>query len=235
VHSELEQLLVLQDRQQKIRQIHAEIKTLPLERTHLESQLAASAAGVDALKQKARQVEIERKKLELDVGTRTESISRLKTQQYQTRKNDEFQALGHEIERYENEIGKLEDQELELMIEADKLKGELEAAENRARATKDTISRQLTDLETKSKALGSQQQELETEREALATQIDADLLDQFERLFNSKGDAAVVAVEHGVCTGCHMKVTTATASRVKAGKEIVSCENCGRILYLGAL
>jgi predicted nucleic acid-binding Zn-ribbon protein len=233
VHSELEQLLVLQDRQQKIRQIQAEIKTVPLERAHLESQLAASAAGVESLKQKARQVEVGRKNLELDVGTRTESIARLKTQQYQTRKNDEFQAIGHEIERYENEIRKLEDQELELMIEADKLKGEIDAADKSARATKDSISRQLTDLETKSKALGSQQQELEKERETLAAQIDDDLLDQFERLFNSKGDAAVVAVEHGVCTGCHMKVTTATASRVKAGKEIVSCENCGRILYLG--
>jgi len=234
VHSDLEQLLVLQDRQQKIRQIQAEIKTVPLERAHLESQLAASAAGVESLKQKARQVEVGRKNLELDVGTRTESIARLKTQQYQTRKNDEFQAIGHEIERYENEIRKLEDQELELMIEADKLKGEIDAADKSARATKDSISRQLTDLETKSKALGSQQQELEKERETLAAQIDDDLLDQFERLFNSKGDAAVVAVEHGVCTGCHMKVTTATASRVKAGKEIVSCENCGRILYLGA-
>jgi uncharacterized protein len=234
VHSELEQLLVLQDRQQKIRQIQTEIKTLPRERDHLESQLVASAAGVEALRQKARQLEVERKKLELDVGTRTESISRLKTQQYQTRKNDEFQALGHEIERYENEIRKIEDQELELMIEADKLKAEFEAAEKTARSTKDTISRQLADLESKSKALETQRQELEKERKSLAAGIDADLLDQFERLFNSKGDAAVVAVEHGVCTGCHMKVTTATASRVKAGKEIVSCENCGRILYLGA-
>ena len=233
MHAELEQLLVLQDRQQKIRQIQSEIKTLPWERAHLESQLAATAAGVESLKQKGRQVEVERKRLELDVGTRSESISRLKTQQYQTRKNDEFQAIGHEIERYENEIRKLEDQELELMIEADKLRGEVEAADKSAQATKESISRQLTDLETKSKALGSQQQELETEREALAAQIDADLLDQFERLFNSKGDAAVVAVEHGVCTGCHMKVTTATAAGVKAGKEIVSCENCGRILYLG--
>jgi predicted nucleic acid-binding Zn-ribbon protein len=232
VHSELEQLLVLQDRQQRIRQIQAEIKTLPLERNHLESQLAATAAGVDSLKQKARQLEVERKKLELDVGTRSESIARLKTQQYQTRKNDEFQAIGHEIERYENEIRKLEDQELELMIEADNLKSEMEAADKRARVTKDTISRQLTNLEAKSQALDSQQRELEKEREALAAQIDTDLLDQFERLFNSKGDAAVVAVEHGVCTGCHMKVTTATASRVKAGREIVSCENCGRILYL---
>ena len=164
-----------------------------------------------------------------------ESIARLKTQQYQTRKNDEFQAIGHEIERYENEIRKLEDQELELMIEADKLKGELEAADKNARATKDSISRQLADLETKSKALETQQAELANQREALASKIDADLLDQFERLFNSKGDAAIVAVEHGVCTGCHMKVTTATAARVKAGKEIVSCEQCGRILYLGAL
>jgi uncharacterized protein len=233
VHSELEQLLVLQDRQQKIRQIQTEIKTVPLERAHLESQLAASAAGVELLKQKVRQVEIERKKLELDVGTRAESIARLKTQQYQTRKNDEFQAIGHEIERYENEIRKLEDQELELMIEADKLKAEMDAADKSARATKESISRQLSDLDAKSKALDDQQRELQKEREALAAEIDADLLDQFERLFNSKGDAAVVAVEHGVCTGCHMKVTTATASRVKAGKEIVSCENCGRILYLG--
>jgi uncharacterized protein len=233
VNSELEQLLVLQDRQQKIRQIQAEIRTLPLERAHLESQLAATEAGLDALKLKARQVEVQRKNFELDVGTRNQSIARLKTQQYQTRKNDEFQAIGHEIERYENEIRKLEDQELELMIEGDKLKSEIEAADKNARATKDSISRQLADLETKSKALGSQQQEFEREREALASKIDADLLDQFERLFNSKGDAAIVAVEHGVCTGCHMKVTTATASRVKAGREIVNCEQCGRILYLG--
>lgn len=235
MHPELEQLLVLQDRQQKIRQIQTEIKTLPLQRSHLESQLAASAAGVEALKQRGRQLEMDRKKLELDVGTRAETISRLKTQQYQTRKNDEFQALGHEIERYENEVRRLEDQELEIMIAADKLKTEVEAAEKTARATKESISRQLTDLETKSQILANRRDELAGEQDALASKIDGDLLDQFERLFNSKGDAAVVAIEHGVCMGCHMKVTTATAARVKAAKEIVSCENCGRILYVGAL
>src|SRR5213083_3489841 len=142
VHPDLEQLLVLQDRQQKIKQIQTEVHTLPLQKKSLEAQLAASVAGVEVLKQKARKVEMDRKKLELDVGTRTESISRLKTQQYQTRKNDEFQAIGHEIERYENEIRKLEDRELEVMIEADKLKGEIEAADTSARATKDSISRQ---------------------------------------------------------------------------------------------
>jgi uncharacterized protein len=231
VYPELEQLLVLQDREQKIRQIRTEIETVPLRRKSLEAQLAASVAGVDTLKQKGRQMEMDRKKLELDVGTRAESISRLKTQQYQTRKNDEFQAMGHEIERYENEIRKIEDEELELMVQADKIKADLAEEEKKAAATKESITRQTADLEEKSKALESRLQELTRERAELAGKIDEDLLARFERLFKSKGDAAVVALEHGVCTGCHMKVTTATAAEVKAGKEIVSCENCGRILY----
>ena len=235
MHPELEQLLILQDRQQKIRQIQTEIETIPLRRKSLEAQLAESAGAVDALRQKARQVEVDRKKLELDVGTRTESISRLKTQQYQTRKNDEFQALGHEIERYENEIRKIEDDELELMVQADKVKVDLAEEENKAGGVKELIARQTADLDEKSKTLQSRLEELTRERGDLAEKIDEDLLGLFERLFKSKGDAAVVAVEHGVCTGCHMKVTTATAAQVKVGKEIVSCENCGRILYDAAL
>ena len=231
MHSELEQLLILQDREQRIRQIRTEIETVPLRRKSLEAQLAASKASVEALKQRARQVEIDRKRLELDVGTRTDTISRLKTQQYQTRKNDEFQAIGHEIERYENEIRKIEDDELELMVLADKIKLELTEEEKKAAAIKESIARQTADLDEKSKALESQLEGLTKERAELAGKIDEDLLARFERLFKSKGDAAVVAVEHGVCTGCHMKVTIATASRVRAGKEIISCDNCGRILY----
>lgn len=233
MHSELEQLLILQDRDQKIRQIRTEIETVPLRRSSLEAQLAASRASVEGLKHRARQVEIDRKRLELDVGTRTETISRLKTQQYQTRKNEEFRAIGHEIERYENEIRKIEDDELELMVLADKVKADLAEEEKKATAAQNSIARQTTDLEEKSKALESQLQGLSKERSELAGKIDEDLLGRFERLFKSKGDAAVVAIEHGVCTGCHMKVTTATAAQVRAGKEIVSCENCGRILYFG--
>ncbi len=233
MHSELEQLLILQDRDQKIRQIRTEIETVPLRRSSLEAQLAASRASVEGLKQRARQVEIDRKRLELDVGTRSETISRLKTQQYQTRKNEEFRAIGHEIERYENEIRKIEDDELELMVLADNVKADLAEEQKKATAAQNSIARQTTDLEEKSKALESQLQVLSKERSELAGKIDEDLLGRFERLFKSKGDAAVVAIEHGVCTGCHMKVTTATAAQVRAGKEIVSCENCGRILYFG--
>ena len=228
---ELEQLLILQDRAQKIRQVEAELRSLPLERKSLDSQVAAASASLEATKDRARHVEVEKKKLELDVGTRNESITRLKTQQYETRKNDEFSAMGREIERYQNEISALEDQELELMVQADVLKAQIGVEERQTATAKDSIAKQIANLEAKQITLTDRLEELKREKEDLATRVDEDLLDRFNRLFASKGDAAVVALEHDVCTGCHMKITTQTAVRVKGGKEIVSCEQCGRILY----
>ena len=67
---ELEQLLILQDRAQKIRQVEAELRSLPLERKSLDAQVAGAAANLEAVKDRARHVEVEKKRLELDVGTR---------------------------------------------------------------------------------------------------------------------------------------------------------------------
>jgi uncharacterized protein len=231
VQSELEQLLVLQNRDQKIKQIQAEIKTIPQQRAQLEANLSAAMAGLEAAKHRARQLEVDRKKLELDVRTRTESINRLKTQQYETRKNEEFRAMGNEIERYEKEIREIEDRELELMEQADHVRAQLAEEEKRTAASRDSVARQVRDLEAKASALQQQLETLQRERAEIAGRIDEDIVDRYQRLFASKRDAAVVGLEHEVCTGCHMKVTTQTAHRVKSGREITSCEQCGRILY----
>ncbi|MGI8889793.1 MAG: zinc ribbon domain-containing protein [Chthoniobacterales bacterium] len=228
---ELEQLLILQDRAQKIRQVEAELRSLPYERKSLEGQVAAASASLETVKDQARHVEMGKKNLELDVGTRSESIARLKTQQYETRKNDEFTAMGREIERYQNEISGLEDQELELMEQADQLKQKIGEEEKRMATAKESIAKQIANLDSKEAALNSRLEELKKERQDLAAKVEEDLLDRFNRLFASKGDAAVVALEHDVCTGCHMKVTTATSVRVRGRREIVGCEQCGRILY----
>ena len=117
------------------------------------------------------------------------------------------------------------------MEQADKLRAEVVAQEKTAGAARGSVNRQLNNLDEKGKTLQRQLEELAVERGNLAGGIDEDVMERYQRLFTSKGDAAVVAVEHGVCTGCHMKVTTQTAVRAKSGNEIVSCEQCGRILY----
>src|SRR6476469_7935432 len=153
---------------------------MPQQRQNLDAQLAASAAALNEIKSKGQHLEMDRKKLELDAGTRRESINRLKTQQYETRKNEEFRAMGNEIERYEKEIQQIEDQELELMDQTEKFKGEVAADEKKATAAKESIARQMADLESKGKALDAKVNPPTAESAELSAKIEEDLLSRFE-------------------------------------------------------
>ena len=229
---EIEKLLVLQDRDRTIRTLKLELQVAPLERRESEEKLAATNAQLDAAKQKAREIEVERKKLENEAQAKRDSIAKFQTQKFQTRKNEEFQALNNEITRYEGDIRSLEDRELGFMDDAEKMKAAVTVAEQQAKAVKGQVERQLADIAAKIDAVSAQLKDLETERANLAVGLDEDLLDTFTRLFANKGEA-VVPLEHETCMGCHMKVTTQTVVKVKGQREIVHCEQCGRILYRG--
>ncbi len=229
--AELEQLLVLQDRDRKIRAIKNELRLAPQEKKELDAKLLSSSASLEAIKAKGRELEVEKKKLEVEAQAKRDSIAKFRTQQFQTRKNEEFQALTNEIKHAEAEIQSLEDRELEIMEQAETLKGEIATADKTFSQTKSQIATRLTDVDAKVASIEKQLTELEADRASLAEKIDEDLLERYERLFASKGDAAIVALEHEVCMGCHMKITTQTAVRVKGEKEVVSCEQCGRLLY----
>lgn len=230
--AEIAQLLVLQDRDRKLRALRQALKLAPLERQDLEARLASRTEQLGAAKLKSKEIEVEKKKLEVEAQAKRDGIAKFKLQQFQTRKNEEFQALSNEIKRYEADILKIEDRELELMESAEQMKGSIAAADQDFAQAKGQIERQLADIEAKLAAIEGQLAGLENERKVLAEKLDEDLLDRYDRLFASKGDAAVVRLEHEVCTGCHMKITTQTVVRVKGEQEIVNCEQCGRILYL---
>jgi predicted nucleic acid-binding Zn-ribbon protein len=62
--------------------------------------------------------------------------------------------------------------------------------------------------------------------------VDEDLLDTYQRLFDKKDGIAVAALANELCQGCHVKAQTHIIHAVKAAKEVTTCLNCGRILYL---
>jgi predicted nucleic acid-binding Zn-ribbon protein len=230
---EIEQLLVLQDRDQNIKAIQAELTTVPLEQKRIDHLQSSSKEALEHARQKLREIEVEKRRLELDAQSRRDSIAKYKTQQFQTRKNEEFQALGHEIQRLEKEVEKIEDKEIEAMEQIEKLQAEVTSAERGFKEASAQVERQSAGLKQKHAALEERLRETEVERKQLAEGIDPDLLFRYTRLFASKGGNAVVPVEHEVCMGCHMKNTTTLVHRVKLNIEILQCEQCGRILYSG--
>ena len=133
---EIEQLLLLQDRDQKIKMFTAELETVPLEGDRIDQLLAAKQSAFEQLKQRSRELEVRRKSLELDAQSRRDSIAKYKTQQFQTRKNEEFQAIGQEINRFEKEIEQIEDNEIEIMELSERIQSELGHSEQELNAAK---------------------------------------------------------------------------------------------------
>jgi len=73
--------------------------------------------------------------------------------------------------------------------------------------------------------------ELERNREDLAAAVEEGVRTRYERLVRSKGENVVVGVQHGVCGGCHMRLPAQIMVMCQAQQELVTCTNCGRILY----
>ena len=176
--------------------------------------------------------EIAIKNIELDIGTRKTTLDRLKVQQYETKKNDEFTALENEIKRYNEEVDELETSELELMEKADNLRVHLQKSEDALALTQSMVDEEIAQLKLRATAVKKQHGEITAERERLASGIDEELISLYSRLMQSKGGDAVVSAEKGQCHGCHMKVVPATMIKLQAEKEVTQCENCGRLLYL---
>ena len=227
----IEKLLALQDRDQHLRSFQAELIKLPEERKAWEKQLADSAARLEKAKTRAKEIEVEKKSLQMEEQTKRDTINRYKQQQLQTRKNEEYSALAHEIEAAEKAISALEDRELILMDEAEQLKPEIEVAEKTHASEKAKVEQMFTNLADKKTNLESRSMEVKADRVRFTTDLDEDVLERYDRLFKTKNGVAVAPLEHEVCMGCHMKVTTQTVVQVKSGKEVVHCPQCGRILY----
>jgi uncharacterized protein len=229
---ELEQLLILQDKDQILKRLQQDLKRLPLEQERAKQKLAGDTEAVRVAKTRLQENEVAMKNLELQIGTRKESITRLKVQQFETRKNDEYTALGNEVVRYQGDVTKLEDQELELMEKAEVLKAELATAQKALDATQAAVNQELSDIDQRIKNLNQQHQEMSGIRNGLAGKVDEDLLETYNRIWKHRGDAVVVMLEGNICRGCNMKVAPAVLVAAKSGKSLVNCSNCGRLVYL---
>jgi predicted nucleic acid-binding Zn-ribbon protein len=227
----IEKLLILQDRDRNILRIKNELAHIEPERQMLKSKAAGAQSGLESAKHRQMQIESDRKKLELEVVAKKQQIEKYALQQFQTRKNDEYRALAHEIELCKEAIVKLEDQQLDLMEKAETAQKEAAAAAQRANDAKKLADGQIASLAAREQNLQRELAELQSNREQLLLAVDEAARSRYERLLKSKGDNVVVGVQHGVCGGCHMRLPTQIIVSCQAQQELVTCINCGRILY----
>jgi predicted nucleic acid-binding Zn-ribbon protein len=227
----IEKLLILQDRDRHILQMKSELERIEPEREMLKGRTSGAQAKLDAAKLRVKQLESDRKKLELDVEAKKTQIEKYANQQLQTKKNDEYRALAHEIESCKKVIGTLDDQQIEIMEKSELAQKEVAAATQVSNEAKKVSDSQVAELGKREENLKKDLAELESNREQALQAVDDAARSKYERLLKNKGANVVVGVQHGVCGGCHMKLPTQVIVSCQAQQEIVTCINCGRILY----
>ncbi len=227
----IEKLLILQDCDRRLMRVKSELARVGPDRKALQAKADGTAANLESAKLRGRQLEAERKKLEVDVESKKQQIARYANQQLETRKNEEYKALQHEIDGCKAEISKIEDRELELMEQSETAAKQVVAANQEAAAAKKMVEKEITDLDAREENLKKELAELEARRMELAGGVDDGFRGRYDRLLKNKGDNVIVGVQHGVCGGCHMKLPAQVIVQCRTGSELTTCTNCGRILY----
>ena len=227
----IEKLLILQDRNRKILRVSEELAHINPERENLKAKVAGTQSQLEAAKLRVKQIESERKRLDLEIEAKKTQIEKYANQQLQTRKNEEYKALAHEIEMAKEAIFKTEDQEIVLMEQTEAAQKTVARATAEAAAAKKLLEDQIGLLNHREENLKKELAELQQGRVGISDAVEETARNRYERLFKSKGENVVVGIEHSVCGGCHMKLPAQIIASCRGQSELVACPNCGRILY----
>ncbi len=227
----IEKLLVLQDRDRNLHRTQADLASIAPQRARAQNLASSSQQALDAAKLRAKQTESDKKKLELDVEAFKERISKYSLQQFQTKKNEEYRALAHEIETCKGGISKLEDQILELMEQADVVAKEVATTTKAAASAKKDVEAEVAELGKREENFQQRLAELQSNRAELASAVEEGALFRYERLLKSKGENVIVGIQHSACGGCHMRLPTQVMVACQSQSELNACPHCGRIIY----
>jgi predicted nucleic acid-binding Zn-ribbon protein len=227
----IEKLLILQDRDRQLLKVQDELSRIDPERRELQSKVAGNQAALEVAKHQVKHLESERKKLELEVEAKKQLIDKYSLQQFQTKKNEEYRALAHEIEMCKEAIVKLDDQQIELMEQIESAQNQVAAASKAAAEAKKTIDSRIVDIGARETNLQKELAGLQSNRSGLAEAVDEITRSRYERLLKQKGENVIVGIQHGVCGGCHMQLSRSIIVTCQADQEIVTCPNCARILF----
>jgi predicted nucleic acid-binding Zn-ribbon protein len=235
LHPDLAKALHLQDLDLRILELKREIAALPKQIAEIERQLEGHVKRLEVDKAALAGNQRDRKKLDGDVQEHRQKISRLRDQMMQAKTNEQLYAFQHEVKFHEDEIKKSEDHILDMMLEAEKLEANVKIAEAALAEEKKLVDARKAETTARTAADKAELAKTTAERKATAAGLPPSLLQTYERLrVKMKGGVAIAEAVDGVCSACRLMMRPQHYADVRMGEQILTCENCRRLLYYNA-
>jgi predicted nucleic acid-binding Zn-ribbon protein len=231
MNPDLKQLIRLQSIDCSIQELRARIDKFPSLSKALDEKLRSAQAAMETAKEKAKSNQGSRKKLESEIGAIESKISKYRDQMMAVKTNAEYRALQHEIEHAQHAIRKLEDEILNLMLEAEMGQAELGAAEAQLKEDESKIRLERRQLEVENQHDISALESYLKERREIETSLPSDLISRYERIRKLRGGIGVAAARNEVCEICQVRIRPQVFQEIRRNDRIIACDACQRILY----
>ena len=229
---ELSQLIELQELDLEIQRISDRLARIPEERERTENEFKQHASEFLELKSKHEQTLDERKQLEADLATTQQNHEKFEQDKTRVRNEKEYTAVLREIDAARKHIGSLETDILKRMEELEKLDAELIARAPDVERMRADVDLNLAALDREHDDANRCLKDLLERREQLSSHMPDHLFASYDRMSRLRRGQALAEVRRdGVCIACRVKVRPKVFSDVRRGDQLITCENCGRILY----
>ncbi|MGD0856122.1 MAG: C4-type zinc ribbon domain-containing protein [Dehalococcoidia bacterium] len=189
-------------------------------------------ANHDAAREAQKEREKQYKELDAEAENVRSALQKINDKLYGGKIKNPKELVGYEQEAsmLKGNLSGKDDVLLELMEKIDSAKTEIKKLQEIYKmAETDWQSRKVT-LTGQADQLKEELAGLENKRQEILAVVDKETLTAYENIKSRKGQA-VVRVEQGRCLGCRVSLSISELQRVR-GMSIVTCSNCGRILYL---
>ena len=230
--AELQQLVALQHLDTTIRRLKKDLEAIPERRAEIEKEFDQRAFEIRALENSRDEAKISRARLENEVVEQKGRVERAERNLMSSKKQDEYTAAIREADAARKQISTLETQILEQMESLEKAEAALNERADEIATMKSDRETRLKTFDEEMKIRSEQIKGAQSERDQLFSSLPKGLSGQYTRIITRIRDGVAVAeARNGACTACFMALRPQIMAEVRRGMEVITCDNCNRILY----
>ena len=230
--AELEQLIALQNADTSIRRLQAEIEAIPQRRAEIEKEFDQRAFEFRALETQRDEAKNERARLEIELAETRARAERADRNLMSSKKQEEYTAAIREADAARKHISQLETQILEKMESFEKAEALLKEREPEITKLRAEMEERVKAFEQQTITQAEQLSARRAERERILAALPKPMSALYKRISARIRDGIAVAeARNGSCTACFMSLRPQVMAEVRRGDEVITCDNCSRILY----
>ena len=229
---ELQKLIALQNLDTTIRKLEKDQEAIPERRAEIEKEFDQRAFEIRALETRRDEAKHTRARLENEVVEQKGRAERAERNLMSSKKQDEYTAAIREADSARKQISQLETQILEQLEVLEQAEAALnERAAEIASLNSDRDAR-LKAFDDETGTIGDRLAVARKERDEVFANLPKQMSNMYARIKARIRDGVAVAeARNRSCSACFMSLRPQVMAEIRRGEEVLTCDNCGRILY----